>query len=128
MKIGIYPGSFDPFTNGHLDIVQRARSLFDCLIIAVAVNSSKKPLFSIEERIELISRVINPLPGVKVTQFRGLLVEFAQQENATAIATETIAVNTTLFILFIGTVICLLTYLCPVRRLGCFLPLFSTNL
>ena len=85
MKIGIYPGSFDPFTNGHLDIVQRARSLFDSLIVAVAVNSSKKPLFSVEERLDLISRVLHQLPGVRVSRFHGLLVEFARKENATAI-------------------------------------------
>jgi len=84
-KIGVYPGSFDPITNGHLDIVERARLLFDRLVVAVAVNSSKKCLFTVPERVELIQEVLINTPTVEVSTFSGLLVDFAYEIRATAI-------------------------------------------
>lgn len=89
MKIAVYPGSFDPITNGHLDIISRAKEIFDKVYIAIAVNSSKKTLFTMEERKELIEKVIQndkSLNGkVEVVIFTGLLTTFARDINATAI-------------------------------------------
>ena len=77
MRIGIYPGSFDPVTRGHLDIIDRAARLVDELVIGVLVNSSKKPLFSMEERVDFIRRVTKNIPNITVEAYDGLLVEFA---------------------------------------------------
>jgi len=85
MRTVIYPGSFDPLTNGHLDIVQRAAKLFDKVIIAVANNETKKPLFNLRERVELVKRGIKHLPNVEVDSFNGLLVEFADRRGAGAV-------------------------------------------
>jgi pantetheine-phosphate adenylyltransferase len=88
MKRAIYPGSFDPVTNGHLDIAERALHLFDEVIIAVAQNSNKKPFFSIEERIDLVTQSIGTLKDnhrLKITTFDGLLVKFASEQDAVAI-------------------------------------------
>ena len=88
MKIGIYPGSFDPITLGHLDIIVRASGLVDQLIIGVLSNKTKKPLFTSEERVELIERVIREnkkLETVKVISFDGLLIDFARQQKASII-------------------------------------------
>jgi len=82
MRIGIYPGSFDPVTLGHLDIIVRASRLVDQLIIGVLVNGAKSPMFSMEERIELLRRVTKDLPNVIVEKHDGLLVDFARQKNA----------------------------------------------
>jgi pantetheine-phosphate adenylyltransferase len=88
MKVGIYPGSFDPITLGHLDIIVRASGLVDQLIIGVLNNNAKKPLFSAEERVEYIERVMKEntnLSTVKVEAFDGLLIDFAAQKNASII-------------------------------------------
>lgn len=85
MRTVIYPGSFDPLTNGHLDIVQRAAKLFDKVIIAVANNETKKPLFNLRERVELVKRGIKHLPNVEADSFNGLLVEFADERGACAV-------------------------------------------
>jgi pantetheine-phosphate adenylyltransferase len=88
MKIGIYPGSFDPITLGHLDIIVRASGLVDKLIIGVLKNNAKKPLFTAEERVEIIERVIREntkLTSVEVVAFEGLLIKFARQQNASII-------------------------------------------
>ena len=82
MRIGIYPGSFDPVTLGHLDIIVRASRLVDQLIIGVLVNGAKSPMFSMEERIELLRRVTAHMPNVVVEKHDGLLVDFARQKNA----------------------------------------------
>jgi pantetheine-phosphate adenylyltransferase len=85
MKIAIYPGSFDPVTNGHLDIVERGAGLFDKLIVAVAKNPDKEPLFTLDERIAMLKESVSHLPNVEISCFRGLLVDFARCEQATAI-------------------------------------------
>ncbi|NLI59986.1 MAG: pantetheine-phosphate adenylyltransferase [Clostridiales bacterium] len=85
MKIGIYPGSFDPITNGHLDIIRRSSKLFDKVIVAVVKNYSKKPLFSIEEREDLIHRSTRDLSNVEVDSFEGLLMDYIHEKNAKVI-------------------------------------------
>ena len=82
MRIGIYPGSFDPITLGHLDVIERAAKLVDSLIIGVLNNSSKQPLFSAEDRVDMIKLVTAHIPNVKVEACEGLLVDFAKEKNA----------------------------------------------
>ncbi len=84
-KIAVVPGSFDPITYGHLDIIKRGASVFDEIRVVVLNNSSKKPLFTIEERMELIRQVTTTLPNVHVDSFSGLLVDYAKNVNAHAI-------------------------------------------
>ena len=79
----IYPGTFDPITNGHADLIERAARMFDEVIIGIAANPSKKPLFTLEERVSLISTVTHDLENVTVIGFSGLLAEFARTQNAT---------------------------------------------
>jgi pantetheine-phosphate adenylyltransferase len=85
MRIAIYPGSFDPLTNGHLDVVQRAAKLFDRVIVAVAKNESKYPLFTLDEREALVKKAVAHLPNVLTDSFDGLLVEYAADRKARAI-------------------------------------------
>jgi pantetheine-phosphate adenylyltransferase len=82
MNVAIVPGSFDPVTNGHLDIIKRTSSLFDVVYVSILSNSSKNPWFSVEERINLIQRITKDLPNVKVEGFTGLLVDYAREKNA----------------------------------------------
>ena len=82
MTIAVYPGSFDPITNGHLDIVTRAARFFDKIIIGVFERSNKHLIFSIEERVDLAKRAVANLPNVEVKSFSGLTVDFAKQEKA----------------------------------------------
>ncbi|KKK39675.1 phosphopantetheine adenylyltransferase [Mesobacillus campisalis] len=84
-SIAVCPGSFDPITYGHLDIITRGAKVFDEVYISVLNNSSKRPLFTVEERMELIRKVTKDLPNVKVDTFHGLLVEYAESVNANAI-------------------------------------------
>ncbi len=84
-KIAIYPGTFDPITLGHLDIVERASKLFDKVIITLAINTKKQPLFSKEERIEFITDAVKKMPNVEIESFEGLLVHYAEKINANAI-------------------------------------------
>jgi pantetheine-phosphate adenylyltransferase len=85
VKLAIYPGTFDPVTNGHLDIIQRAVSLFDHLIVAVTNNPSKNPLFSVTERVEMIRTVTSDFGPITVDHFDELLVDYATKKNAVAI-------------------------------------------
>ena len=80
--IAIYPGSFDPITNGHLDLVQRGARMFDTLIVAILRHDSKLPLFSVEERMEMLREVVHPYANVEVDCFDGLLVDYASERSA----------------------------------------------
>ncbi|HCW53196.1 MAG TPA: pantetheine-phosphate adenylyltransferase [Clostridium sp.] len=82
MKVAVYPGSFDPITNGHLDIIKRGAKIFDEVVVAVLVNIDKKYLFETNERVELIKRVTKDIKNVKVVSFDGLLVDFLNEYNA----------------------------------------------
>ncbi len=84
MRRAIYPGSFDPVTNGHIDVIERARKLFDEVIVAVAVNDQKQPLFALDDRLAMLRKAIT-IEGVRVAPMTGLLVEFAASENAHAV-------------------------------------------
>jgi pantetheine-phosphate adenylyltransferase len=85
MRTVIYPGSFDPFTNGHLDLVHRATKLFDRVIVAVARNESKHPLFTLEERLQMVARSVRSLPQVEADAFDGLLIEYVERRSAQAV-------------------------------------------
>ena len=83
--IAIYPGSFDPITNGHLDLIQRGSRLFDRLIVSILRNETKEPLFSVEERTEMLREVVGDYPNVSVDSFDGLLVDHAAANSATVL-------------------------------------------
>jgi pantetheine-phosphate adenylyltransferase len=85
MRRAIYPGSFDPVTNGHLDVIDRAQKLFDEVIVAVAHNDEKQPLFSLEERLDLLEATAGKIKSVRIAKFSGLLVEFAAAQEAGAV-------------------------------------------
>ncbi len=85
MRTVIYPGSFDPLTNGHLDLIQRAAKLFDLVIVAVALNEGKQPLFTAAERLEMVTRSIGHLPNVKTDTFNGLLVDYVEKNSGQAV-------------------------------------------
>ena len=84
-KIALYPGTFDPITNGHIDLVKRAANLFDEVIVAIASSQSKKPRFTLEERIDLAEKVMSDCPNVTIKGFDILLVDFAKEHNATVL-------------------------------------------
>jgi pantetheine-phosphate adenylyltransferase len=83
--IAIYPGSFDPFTNGHLDLIERCTNLFDKLVVAVLQNETKQPLFTVEERTEMLRDVLSHHHNVEVDSFNGLLVDYASRQGAMVI-------------------------------------------
>lgn len=85
MKSAIYPGSFDPVTLGHLDIIKRSASLCDTLIVGVLNNSTKTPLFSVDERVNMLKEVTKDIPNVEIMSYSGLLVDFAKKQNIKAI-------------------------------------------
>lgn len=85
MRIAVYPGSFDPITEGHLDIIKRASKIYDEVIVGVLNNSTKSPVFSVDERAEMIKTVTEDITNVKVSTFSGLLVDFAKQNGASVI-------------------------------------------
>ena len=84
-SIAIYPGTFDPITYGHIDVVARAREIFDAVVVAVASNSAKQPLFSVSERVAMITEVLRKFNNVYVDSFKGLLVDYAKGQQASAI-------------------------------------------
>jgi len=84
-KIAIYPGSFDPITYGHIDIVERALEIFDKVIIAIAYHTEKQPLFSVEERLKMVKAVFKDVPNVIADSFKGLLVDYVAKTNAKVI-------------------------------------------
>jgi pantetheine-phosphate adenylyltransferase len=83
--VAIYPGSFDPITNGHLDVIERGSRLFDRLIVSVLRNQSKEPLFTVEERIDMLRETVSPFDNVEVDSFGGLLADYAMRREAGAI-------------------------------------------
>lgn len=85
MRTAVYPGSFDPITNGHLDIIKRASKIFDSVIVVISINPEKRGLFSIEERMEMIKRVVNTIPNVKVMSCSGLIVHFMKEQGSNVI-------------------------------------------
>jgi pantetheine-phosphate adenylyltransferase len=85
MRTAIYPGSFDPLTNGHLDVVQRATKLFDRVVVAIAKSESKQPLFTLEERVDMVAQAVRPLPNVEADSFDCLLVEYVERRSAQAV-------------------------------------------
>jgi pantetheine-phosphate adenylyltransferase len=85
MRTVIYPGSFDPLTNGHLDVIQRATKLFDRVIVAAARNESKHPLFTLEERVKMVEHSVRDLPHVEADSFDGLLIEYVERRGAQAV-------------------------------------------
>lgn len=82
MKVCVYPGSFDPITNGHLDIIDRASKVFDRLIVAVVVNPNKNPVFTLEERVQLIKDSIGDVSNIEVDSFSGLLIDYMNKKNS----------------------------------------------
>ncbi len=85
MRRAIYPGSFDPVTNGHLDVIERARKLFDEVVVAVTRNDEKQPLFSLKERLDLLRETAGRIENVRIAEFSGLLIEFARAQAAGAV-------------------------------------------
>ena len=85
MRVAVYPGSFDPITNGHLDIIERACKIFDKLVVGVLNNKNKKPRFTSDERVMLIKKVTSHIPNVETASFDGLLVDFAREHDASVI-------------------------------------------
>ncbi len=85
MKTAVYPGSFDPCTNGHLDVIKRASRLFDKLVVAVLINSSKQPSFSVEERVDMLKSVTKDIDNVEIRSFSGLLADFMKNINSSII-------------------------------------------
>ena len=85
MRTAIYPGSFDPFTNGHLDLVQRVAKLFDQVIVAVALSEGKQPLFTLPERLGLVQEAVKSIPNVEADAFDGLLVDYVVAKQARAV-------------------------------------------
>jgi pantetheine-phosphate adenylyltransferase len=85
MRRAIYPGSFDPVTNGHLDVIERAQKLFDEVVVAVAHNDEKQPLFSLDERLHLLRETAGKIKQVRIARFQGLLVDFARKQKAQAV-------------------------------------------
>ncbi|MDA8096699.1 MAG: pantetheine-phosphate adenylyltransferase [Desulforudis sp.] len=85
LRIAVYPGSFDPITSGHLDIVRRAAALFDEVVVAVSLNASKSPLFSVEERLGMLANVLSAFSNVRIGSYEGLTVRYAESQGAQAI-------------------------------------------
>ena len=84
-RVGVYPGTFDPMTLGHLDIIRRGVHLVDRLVIGITTNPSKEPMFTVEERLDMVRREVDGLPGVSVVELESLLMDFAEREGASLI-------------------------------------------
>ena len=84
-RVGVYPGTFDPITLGHLDIIRRGAHLVDQLVIGVTTNPSKEPMFTVEERLAMVSREVSDIEGIRVVEFDSLLMDFAEREGASLI-------------------------------------------
>src|ERR1700739_4158807 len=84
-RIAVFPGQFDPITNGHLDIIRRGVAIFDEVIVAVGINPEKREMFTLAERVEMIAMLLKDVPGARVSQYTGLTVDFVRQSKATAI-------------------------------------------
>ena len=84
-RVGVFPGQFDPLTNGHLDVIYRGLKLFDELIVAVGINPDKREMFTIEERVEMIREIVKGTPNIQVERYAGLTVDFVRRMKATAI-------------------------------------------
>ena len=84
-RVAVYPGTFDPLTNGHVDIIRRGSALFDRIVVAILVKPAKSPLFTVEERVEMTRTVFESQPGVEVDTFQGLLVDYASRQDADVI-------------------------------------------
>lgn len=84
-RLAVYPGTFDPCTNGHMDVIRRGAALFEQLVVACAVNISKTPLFSLEERVDMLKRVTSDLPNVRVESFTGMVVDYVRGLNGKVI-------------------------------------------
>ena len=85
MQVAVYPGSFDPCTNGHLDIIARASQLFEKVVVAVLINEKKHPIFTLDERVEMLKKSTKHIPNVEVVSFSGLLAEFMKENNYSVI-------------------------------------------
>ncbi|MBC8107428.1 MAG: pantetheine-phosphate adenylyltransferase [Anaerolineae bacterium] len=85
MRRAVFPGQFDPITNGHLDVIRRGANLFDELIVGVGVNPDKREMFTLEERVDMIAELLSDIPGTRVQSFGGLTAEFVKKSHATAI-------------------------------------------
>ncbi len=80
-RVAIYPGSFDPITNGHLSLLRRSLQIFDKIIVAIAINPEKRPLFTLEERLDILKLVLKDYPRIQIDHFQGLLVEYVQRQQ-----------------------------------------------
>ncbi len=85
MSTAVFPGSFDPVTTGHMDLIRRAAGMFDSLVLGVLINNAKQPLFTVEERVEMLQELTEEFPNIAVKSFDGLLVDFVEQEQAQVI-------------------------------------------
>ncbi|TGY96943.1 pantetheine-phosphate adenylyltransferase [Petralouisia muris] len=85
MRRAIYPGSFDPVTFGHVDMIERSAKIVDELVVAVLINNAKKPLFSIKERVSMLEEIAGHIPNIRITSFHGLLIDYAREVNASII-------------------------------------------
>lgn len=85
MKVAIYPGSFDPITNGHIDMIQRAKKIFDKVIVVIAINPNKATTFSVEQRLDMIKKSVGDIPGIEVDATEGLTLAYAKKHHACAI-------------------------------------------
>ncbi len=85
-RVAVYPGSFDPITNGHLSLLRRGLQIFDKIIIAIAINPVKKPLFTLEERVDILKGVLKDYPRIEIDHFQGLLVDYVQRRETNIVS------------------------------------------